>query len=106
MTQKIQNEIRNRGGIFTLLGFGLLLSFAMYVYLLSATVHATALRQQTEKTIYTLENKSEGLESRYVNLKSSITAELATARGFVSVSGTKYIPRETAGKVLSLVTEL
>ncbi len=105
MVKKIQNEIQDGKNIFWMLALGVLFSLGLYAYLLSHTVYTAVLRQQTEKSISTLEHGAEDLESRYIGLKKTVTTDIAKAKGFKPIATTVYISRGTTGKLLSLVSK-
>ncbi len=102
MVEKIKNEIQDRKNIFWSLTVGIVISLGCYVYFLSQTVYTAVLRQQTEKSIAALEGGIGNLELNYLNLKNTITPEIARARGFKEITTTQYISRKPLGRALSL----
>lgn len=102
MVERIKNEIQNRANIFWSLALGLVVMLGLYLYFLSNTIHTAFLRQQTEKSIATLEESAGNLESNYLNLKNAITTELAQAKGFKDITVTQYISRKSLGISLSM----
>ena len=92
--------------IFWFLTVVVFMSLTLYVYFVANTIHSVVLRQQSEKSISNLENAMVSLESNYLALKSTVTAELAKEMGFTEASATKYISRKPLGKGLSLNTRI
>ena len=106
MVEKIKNEIQDRGNIFWSLTVGVIMALGLYLYFLSSTVYITVLRQQAEKSIATLEGNAGALESNYLNIKNTVTIELAHAKGFKDILATQYISRKSLGKSLSINTSV
>lgn len=105
MTEKIKNGIQD-SKIFWFLAIGVFMSLTLYVYFVGHTIESVVLRQRAEKSIGNLENSMVSLESNYLALKNTVTAELAREMGFTEVSATKYISRKPLGKGLSLNTRI
>ena len=106
MVERIKNEIQDRGNIFWSLAVAIIIMLGLYLYFLSNTVYTTVLRQQAEKSIAFLEGSASTLESNYLNIKNTVTIELARARGFKDILSTQYISRKSLGKSLSLNTSV
>ncbi|KKU26202.1 MAG: hypothetical protein UX39_C0011G0016 [Candidatus Magasanikbacteria bacterium GW2011_GWA2_46_17] len=105
MAEKIKNEIHDRGNIFWSLAVGLVVVLGLYLYFLSNTIYTAVVRQQTEKAIAVLEESIGGLESSYLNLKNTVTIEVARDKGFTDIFATQYISRKSLGRSLSLNTK-
>ena len=106
MVERIKNRIQDRGNIFWSLTVGLVVVLGLYIYFLSNTVYTAVLRQQTEKSIAVFEDGIGSLESNYLNLKNTVTIELARGKGFKDIITTQYISRKSLGKSLSLNTNV
>ncbi len=65
--------------------------FFLYVYMVNKTVMNVVARQNTEKGISSLSASVGDLESKYMAEKSSITLQLALAKGFQEDPNTTFI---------------
>lgn len=106
MVERIKNEIQDRGNIFWSLVVCVIITLGLYLYFLSSTVYTIVLRQQTEKSIATLEGNAGTLESNYLNIKNTVTIEFARSKGFKDIIATQYISRKSLGTNLSLNTSV
>lgn len=106
MVEKMKNEIRDRRNIFWFLAVGTIISAGLYVYFVGNTVYSVVSRQKTEKVLSGMQNEVEKLETNYLGLKASVTADLARAKGFTDISTAIYISRKALGKGLSLNNEI
>ncbi|MEI6478798.1 MAG: hypothetical protein WCO18_00750 [bacterium] len=68
---------------------------ALYVSLVFRTVSHTVSRKNTEASIQKLLSNITTTESNYIALESSITPELATAKGFVEAKDTIVVRTPT-----------
>ena len=73
---------------FWILSCSLVCLIAVYVVLVFQTVSHTVARKNTEASMQQLLSSISTTESNYIALQSSITPELAMARGFVESKNT------------------
>ncbi len=103
----MKNNISDYKNIFWFLTVGVFVSLSLYAYFVSHTVWSVVERQKSEKTILSLENNIEKLESDYLALKSKVTVDLALEKGFSEVSASvKFISRKPLSKGLTLNNEI
>src|SRR3989338_5691029 len=106
MVEKMKNEIKSRHNIFWFLAISIAILLGLYLYFVGHTVWSAVERQNTEKSIVSIERDMEKLEAIYFDLKAGITSELAQSKGFTEISSAKYISRKPLGKILSLNNEI
>lgn len=81
---------------------GVLLSiFVMYGFLINKTIMNVVARQNSEKEIASLSSAVGDLEFKYMNLKSSITLELAHGKGFQDNLPSRFLSRTSPAKTLT-----
>ena len=84
---------------FWILACSSVLMIALYVTLVFQTVAHTVARKNTEASMQKLLSNISATESNYIALQSSITPELATAKGFVEAKDTIVV--KTSAPLLS-----
>ena len=83
-------------------GIGLLFCMLLsYGYFLNQAVHNVVLRGQMTEKIADLHGQLGELEGKSIALHNSITLELASSLGLVSVSNPLYIPGTALSRALS-----
>jgi len=73
-----------------------------YGFLLNSTMMNTVSKQNMEKEITSLSSNVNSLEFQYLNIKNSITLNLAKSKGFILVSSDKFAVIDPTQKNLSL----
>jgi len=73
-----------------------------YGYFLNSAMMNAVSRQNMEKEITILSSNVNTMEFQYLNLKNSVTLDLAKTKGFVAVSSDKFAVIDSAQKNLSL----
>lgn len=69
------------------------MSFVIYIYAVYATANNVSVRQNLEKQISAISSDLNALEFTYIELKNSVTLELANNYGFKEVRNPLYISR-------------
>ena len=82
----------------------LVFCFFSYGYCVRGAIVNVVERQNMENELSKLNTKVIDLETQYIKAKSSITTELASELGFVSVSNTKFVVKNVNTPGLSLIT--
>ena len=83
--------------------FSIFVFFIMsYGFLLNNTMMSAVSKQKMEKEMITLGSEVNSLEFQYLNVKNSITLELAQSKGFVVVSLDKFAVIKPTSQNLSL----
>lgn len=90
-----------RKQLYLLLGGGILLLFALYVYLVNQTVMHVVAREEAEIVLSDVRAEVGALELSLINTRSSITLAYAEMHGFVASENTAFIARNAAAEVLS-----
>ena len=90
-TRAISYEDRQR--FFWFMAGLSLLSLGVYFYAINATARNIALRANLENRVTEAENSLSGLEFHYIELKNSVSMELAYQYGFQEVQNPLYISR-------------
>jgi len=99
--KQINIEYREKK-IFWLL-FSLFVFFTIsYGFLLNKTMMSAVSKQNIEKQITSLGSEVNSLEFDYLNLKNSITFELAMLKGFVPAPSDKFVVVDSVQKNISL----
>lgn len=95
-------EYREKKLFWTL--FSLFIFFVIsYGFLLNNTMMNAVAKQNMEKEMVSLNSDVSSLEFQYLNIKNSITLDLALSdKGFVSVSSNKFAIIDSASKNVSL----
>jgi hypothetical protein len=75
---------------------------ASYGFLLNSTMMNAVSKQNMGKQISTLGSEVNTLEFKYLNVKNSITLDLAASKGFVAVASNKFAVIDSAQNSLSL----
>ncbi len=75
---------------------------ASYGFLLNSAMMNAVSKQNMERQISSLSSDVNSLEFQYLNLKNSITLELAQSKGFILVPSDKFAVIDSAQKNLSL----
>ena len=65
----------------------------MYVYFVNVTVHNVVARRTIEHDIALVATEVSQLESHYIDLKSSVTLDLAKSRGFAQADQERFVER-------------
>ena len=106
VAQAFQNQIEKIEGrekkIFWALFSFFVFFVASYGFLLNGTMMKAVSKQNMEKEMVSLSSNVNSLEFQYLNIKNSITLDLALSKGFVSVSSDKFAVISPAGKDTSL----
>ena len=90
-----------RANIFWfLLGASVLFLF-VYFYAINSIAHTTAVRQNLEAQIADAAGKVGGLEFAYIEMKNSITSEVATSYGYKEAKKPLYVSRSSSAGVLT-----
>ncbi len=77
----------------------LLLVFVSYAYFLNKTIMNVVSREKTEHQIATLSTNIGELEFKHIELKNSITLELAYQKGFLDAVPSQFIARAGTTKL-------
>ena len=77
------------------------LSLFVYFYAINAIAHNTALRQNLEAQVADASGRIGSLEFAHIELKNSITSEVAHSYGFQEVKTPLYVSR-TAGSLVTV----
>lgn len=100
------SAVLDRRAAVSALCAGLLAGAALYAYFVVNIVQVVVLRGNEQKQVSLLDSRMSGLESSYLSLKSSVTIDVAYAKGFVDVSAPKFIPREPLGRGVAVNNEI
>jgi len=73
-----------------------LISIALYIFAINSTVRYTVTRQHLERELVRLNSDNGALEFEYLELKNSITKELAYTKGYKEVTEPVYASRGRA----------
>ncbi|MFA5651890.1 MAG: hypothetical protein WC933_00820 [Candidatus Paceibacterota bacterium] len=73
-----------------------------YGFLLTSIMMHSSLKENMGKEIISFGSEVNSLEFQYLNIKNSITLDLAKSKGFVSVSADKFALIDSTQKNLSL----
>lgn len=71
-----------------------LLSLGVYFYAINSTAHSIAMRQHLEREVADLSTELSSLEFAAIELRNSITIELAEQHGFKEVKKPLYVSRD------------
>ena len=106
VAQIIKNQIENieyrKKRIFWILFSLFVFLLFFYAFLLSRTIINATFEQQMEGKIISLNSEVNSIDFQYLNLKNSITSELAISKGFISISKTNFAFIRANKAVLSL----
>ena len=106
VAQIIQKQIKNieyeEKKIFWIFFLAFVFFIISYGFLLNSTMKNIMSKQNMEKEMTSLSSKVNSLEFAYLNIKNSITLELAQTKGFVLVSSDKFAIINSTQKNLSL----
>lgn len=106
VSQVIQNQIEKieytEKKFFWLLFSVSVLFVISYGFLLDSTMMKAVSKQRMEKEMVSLGSEVNSLEFQYLNVKNSVTLDLAKSKGFVSVSSDKFAVIDSSQKNLSL----
>jgi hypothetical protein len=90
------------GRVFwSLVGFIVFL-IGLYLYFVSASIVNVLMHEEMSLEISKTHSRISELEMKYVKEKDSVTMNLATNMGFVSVSEKHFVERSVAGKGLTI----
>ncbi|MFA6445885.1 MAG: hypothetical protein WCW14_01370 [Candidatus Paceibacterota bacterium] len=107
MTKAIQNQIdrieNNERMFFWVLLSCLVLTLFTYGYCVNSTIFSVVQREKAEQSISSIKGVIAEKEAEYVALKSSITVDLATVKGFVVVANPQFVSRDMNAVALTLV---
>jgi hypothetical protein len=73
-----------------------------YGFLLNGAMMNAVYKQNIEKQMASVGSEVNSLEFKYLNIKNSITLDLAKSKGFVLVTSDKFASIDSAQKNLSL----
>lgn len=73
-----------------------IISLALYMYGVKATVYNTVARQQLETEVSNISTHIGEMEFAYIGLKNKVSLEVAYARGYLDVTAPTYISRAAA----------
>jgi hypothetical protein len=79
----------------------LVLSIAAYVYFLSASVVHVVMRKEVDAEIAAASTAMSTLEAEYIELQHALSADIATANGFVAAPKKLFVDRTTDTLVVS-----
>src|ERR1035437_7957741 len=92
--QIIKKQIKNieyrEKNIFGILFSIFVLFVIVYGFSINSTIMNAVSKQNMGKEIVSLGSEVNSLEFKYLNIKNSITLDLAKSKGFVSVASDKY----------------
>lgn len=77
------------------------MSFALYMYFLSASIVNVVMRQEIDLEIRNTNARIAELEARYSSAKNTITEDQATTYGFISTLSKTYVSKKGENVVLS-----
>lgn len=77
------------------------LSVTLYIYFLSASVVHVVMRKEIDKEIATRASSVSALEAEYIEAQHSVSADIASMRGFALTKTKIYIDRSDTTLVLS-----
>ena len=106
VAQAIKNQIEKieyrKKKIFWILLSIFIFFILCYLILLNRTIINTVSKQQMENEIISLNSQVNSADFQYLNLKNSITPELAMSKGFISISETNFAYIQADKMALSL----
>ena len=106
VAQVIQKQIEKieyrEKKIFWVLFSVFALFIVSYGFLLNSTMMNAVSKQNMGKEMVSLGSDVNSLEFQYLNIKNSITLELAQSKGFVQVSSDKFAVIDASQKNISL----
>ncbi len=76
-------------------------SFALYMYFLSASIVNVVMRQEIDLEIRSTNARIAELEARYSSAKSAVSVEQAGTHGFISTVSKTYVSKKGENVVLS-----
>ncbi|MFH0755187.1 MAG: hypothetical protein V1910_00775 [bacterium] len=88
--------------IFQILFLIFVFLIIFYGFLVNSTIMNMVSKQKIEKEMMSLSSKVNSLEFVYLNIKNSITLELAQTKGFVLLSSDKFAIIDSTQKNLSV----
>jgi hypothetical protein len=94
-------SLDDRARILWFMGAVSLLSLFVYFYAVNVIARNTALRQNLEAHVADASGRIGALEFSYIELKNSITSEVAASHGFKEVRAPLYVSR-TGSTALTL----
>jgi hypothetical protein len=77
------------------------MSFALYMYFLSASIVNVVMRQEIDLEIRTTNARIAELEARYSAAKNAVGIEQASTYGFINTTSKTYVSRKGENVVLS-----
>ena len=90
-------KLNNEKNIFWFFIFGIIFSFAFYIYFITTTIHNTVAREDMTEKINELTLEISAKEFELIALKSNLTIEYAKSLGFVEVKDQKYVKTKSVG---------
>lgn len=100
MSYKIKAiSYEQRANFFWFMVCASILSLFIYFYSVSAMARNTAIRQNLEAQLADTGGRIGGLEFSYIELKNSITSELAHQYGFREIRNPLYVSRNAANSL-------
>ena len=104
MITKVHNSLYEKERMWFFVALTcLLISAALYMYFLSASVVHVVMRKEVDKEISSLSSSVGSLEAEYIEKQHSVSEDIASLRGFKKTSDTIYIDRTTG--TLSLFSQ-
>lgn len=101
---KAENIESIQKNVTLVLGALLALFLALYAFYISSAISNVIARERLAKETSALNASAAGSEQKYVSLKDSVTAELATSLGFVAAPELTFVSASPQTKVLSVNT--
>jgi hypothetical protein len=87
--------------LFTFLLIAILISGAMYGFLLKNTIDNVVEREKLSKETKSLLTNISDLETKYFSLKNDVTIDIAYSRGFKNPVNTEYISKKSVTAMVS-----
>ncbi|MFA6340826.1 MAG: hypothetical protein WCX27_01100 [Candidatus Paceibacterota bacterium] len=100
---RVECRVEHRERMIFWILFGMFASLILYYgFLVNSTIMNAVHRQKMEKSITTLNSEVNTMESKYLNLKNSITMDLATSKGFIAIKRDNFAMVTPASTNLSM----
>ena len=93
MTQAQQKQVYKRSICTLCLVFLCLVLGSLYIYLLSSTVVHVVMQKEINRELQDLSSQIAGLEATYIEQQHSMSNEVATLQGFVTVTEKIFIDK-------------
>lgn len=87
--------------LFTILLLAILVSGAMYGFLLKNTIDNIVEREKISKETKSLLTNISDLETKYFSLKNEVTLDIAYSKGFKNPKNTEYITKKSVTAMVS-----